>query len=80
MHTVILMSFSSHLSSNVLCVDRSYADSLLYCHPKRRAIGAKVHFAKFLIWRVMLPSVTYSLLDPITLPDILFSNILKRLI
>lgn len=74
------MSFFSNLSSKVLCVDRSYAHSLLYCHPNRRAIGTKVHFAKFIIWRVLLPSVTSSLLDPSTLPAILFSNILNRII
>jgi hypothetical protein len=74
------MSFSSNLSSKVLCVDPSYAHNFRYSHPNGRAIGTKVHFAKFLIWRVLLPSVTSSLLDPNTLPAILFSNILNRLI
>jgi hypothetical protein len=79
-YTDILMGFSSNLSSKILCVDRSYAHSLLECHPNRRAIGTKVHFAKFLNWHVLFPSVTSSLLDLNILSAILFSNILNRLI
>ena len=66
----ILMSFSSNLSSKVLCVDRSHIHSLLYCHPNRHAIGTKVHFAKFLIWGVLLPPVTSSCHFLLSLPPV----------